>query len=282
MPHWVAFWPFAVTGDGSPPLVTANGENAFFTGDDYAFGFTLGATLEPAEGTRIGIGYRSSMEYVLDGKLDDNATLGGVLAGLVNPNRNLKANATLVTPDMITASVHQDITETFRVMATVEWSNWSTFDFLNVKAGATGNSPLSPLVIAPSANGSTIATLAADWEDGWYFSVGGELDISPDLTVRGGVAYEISPIDSPEKRLTALADADRIWVSAGFSYKVGQLLPFGNSTTIIDASYTHIFIDDASFSRETLSDSTLTLSGNSEAAADIISVSLRTKFGGAE
>ena len=39
-------------------------------GDDWGFGFTLGLTLEPRKGTRIGVGYRSEVSHTLSGDVD--------------------------------------------------------------------------------------------------------------------------------------------------------------------------------------------------------------------
>jgi long-chain fatty acid transport protein len=52
-------------------------------------------------------------------------------------------------------------------------------------------------------------------------------------TLRAGVAYEESPIDT-EIRSTRLPDNDRIWASIGASYQWNDKLSF-------DVAYTHIF-----------------------------------------
>jgi len=41
---------------------------------------------------------------------------------------------------------------------------------------------------------------------------------SRDLTLRGGAAYELSPIQSPDERIAQLLDANRIWLGIGGSY----------------------------------------------------------------
>ena len=111
-----------------------------------------------------------------------------------------------------------------------------------------------------------LTTLPLGWDDGWFFSAGLEHAYSEQLTLRGGVAYEISPIDSDEGRTIRVPDADRIWLSAGASYKYSE-------TTTVDLSYAHVFIDDA---RTVQGGGALV--GDVESSADIISVGVRSKL----
>ena len=71
------------------------------------------------------------------------------------------------------------------------------------------------------------------YKDGWYASLGAEYKWNPDLTLRGGLGYEWSPIKDSE-RSARLPDNDRVWTSLGFGYKITQQLNF-------DVGYTHIF-----------------------------------------
>src|SRR5690606_365526 len=96
-----------------------------------------------------------------------------------------------------------------RLMGSVEWTYWSR---------------LKELRVEPKLGDDVI--IRTNWSDGWFFALGGEYDYNPWLTLRAGVAYEISPVDSPEKLLLAVPDADRVWLSAGASYK------WSESTTV--------------------------------------------------
>jgi long-chain fatty acid transport protein len=73
-----------------------------------------------------------------------------------------------------------------------------------------------------SIPGSTIP-LPFDYEDGWFFSVGAEFDVTQHLTLRGGVGYELSPLDD-DTRTFRLPDSDRLWLSAGASYQEADLV----------------------------------------------------------
>lgn len=220
-----------------------------FGGNDWAFGATAGITLEPRQGTTIGLGYRSQMTHDLEGTFYSPAlTPGGSVPGV----------ATVNLPDIVTLSARQVITPTTRLLGTIEWTNWSVFK----------NLPLS----LPGGNQLSVP---ANWHDGWFFSVGGEYDYSPRLTLRSGVAYELSPIQNASERLVQVPDNNRVWLSVGASYK------WSDSITL-DAGYSHIFVEDGGISQSPPTFNGFptgpTFTGNSQASIDLISVGMRTKW----
>lgn len=222
------------------------GPNSIYKdGEDIAFGATAGILIEPAAGTSIGLGWRSQLTHDLEGDFR--------LAGTPAFQRN--AGAELNLPDIVTLSLRQSIAPNMRLLGTVEWTNWSRFKSLEVTNIAT------PIPVQFDAN----------WSDSWFFSLGGEYDMGPGTTLRAGVGYEISPVDDPTKRFASIPDADRVWLSAGASFQIT-----GNMSA--DLAYTHIFVENGDIERETLTGNIIT--GHSEAQVDIISASLKTRWGG--
>ena len=219
------------------------GSIAQFGGNDWAFGATAGITLEPREGTTIGLGYRSQMTHDLEGTFHSLATGPGSVPGV----------ATVNLPDIVTLSARQVITPTTRLLGTIEWTNWSVFKDL-------------PLAL-PGVGGLDVK---ANWHDGWFFSVGGEYDYSPLLTLRSGVAYELSPIQDASERLVQVPDNNRVWLSIGASYK------WSDSITL-DAGYSHIFVQDGGINLDTATGFG-PFTGTAQASIDLISLGVRTKW----
>ena len=81
-------------------------------------------------------------------------------------------------------------------MAGAEWSNWSRFDTVKIKGGPA---PID---------------LPFEYDDGWFFSVGGEFDVTQRVTVRSGVGYELGPIDD-NVRTYRIPDSDRLYALSG-------------------------------------------------------------------
>jgi long-chain fatty acid transport protein len=191
-----------------------NASSVILEGDDYGFGFTAGVTLTPFAGTSIGIGYRSSINHELEGELSTPPGVFGP-AGLTLPIR-----AKINTPETVTVGLSQAISPVMTLHAGFEWSNWS-------RLGA-------PAVVGPA--GRPVTDLPLNYEDGYFYSLGLDYWVSENLILRGGVAYEQSPIDT-ETRSTRLPDNDRFWASVGATYQWNQKLSF-------DIAYTHIFSPD--------------------------------------
>lgn len=255
-----------------------NGQDSRFDGTGFAVGATAGLTWKPITGTTIGLGWRSQMTQDLDGSfINTPGAAPGANAQLPAGLRSVTASTTIELPNTVTLSLRQQVTSNTRVLGTVEWSQWSRLKELRVVS--TGESAgVASGVLIPNTTGSAtigsvpgtvIGVLPANWTDGWFFALGGEVDVTKQLTVRAGGAYEVSPIDAPRKRLIGIPDNDRIWASAGATYKWSDTLSF-------DIAYTHLFVKDSQIDRESLSG--FRVLGNVEASTDIVSVSMKTKW----
>lgn len=254
-------------GEGTLKFATGfpGGDSSVFNGDDWAFGATAGIMLKPAEGTSIGLGWRSQRTLTLEGRFERNATQVPGLGQI--PEATIDAEADVELPDIVTLSFRQALSSNMRAMGTVEWTNWSEFKELRLKAREAGANPA--VLGANVSSGDTIAVIDADWSDGWFFSLGGEYDYSSLITLRAGIGYEISPVDSPEKVLVSIPDGNRVWLSIGGSYKYSE-------ATTFDFGYTHLFVEDIPFERTSISGVDYT--GNIDASSEIVSVGMRTKW----
>ncbi len=208
-------------------------------GTDLAAGFTAGIMYQPSDWTSVGLGYRSSVKH----------TLGGTLLSSPVPALNQNITAKLDTPDMATLSVRQKVTDSVTLLGTVEWSNWSNMKELRLRNGATGATVPPPVDFS--------------WEDGWFYSVGAEMEWSDKLTLRTGVAYEESPVPDAT-RSVRLPDANRLWLSLGASYKWSE-------ATDLHFGYSHLFVDDSKINQPGYV-------ADVETSLDIISVGLQTKW----
>jgi long-chain fatty acid transport protein len=250
---------------GSPGTGTSG-----FEGDDWAFGATAGVLIEPSRSTSLGLGWRSHLTHTLEGTFSTpNANVP--IIPPIGPGAipltasSIQSEVDLELPDIVTLSLRHVLSPTTRLLGTVEWTNWSRFQKLEVKAVEAGTRG-DGTAVAP---GDTIEVIEANWSDGWFFSVGLEYDWSPDLTLRSGVAYEISPIDDPEKRLISIPDSDRVWLSAGLTYDY-------SAATTIDLGATYIFLEDSRFDRTSASGVNIT--GDIEAHTVILSAAINTRW----
>jgi long-chain fatty acid transport protein len=210
-------------------------------GDDWGYGFNAGVLFKPTEHTRLGLHYRSAIELELEGR-----------AVSVVPAFNGPATLAVELPDSVEFSAVHDI-GAWSVHGDVMWTNWSKFK------------QLAPFIIgAPAQPPAT----PENWEDSWRFALGTTWRASETWTFRAGAAYDRTPV--PDANLTLrIPDADRIWLTAGFSWEF-------TPCWTLDAGYAHIFADDA-FIREG-SAATGFFRGEATGSADVISLGLSGRF----
>jgi long-chain fatty acid transport protein len=227
--------------------------------DDIGFGATAGITWKPAEGTQIGLGYRSAIKHNLDGSCSGMSVTTRATGGFYcnaggNPANGAGAvNADVVLPEMVSLGLRQQLSPALAAYGTVEWTNWSRIT--------------SPVTIVNESGGSN-DLLSISYQDGWYVAGGLEYAYSPALTLRTGIGWEQSPT-TDEHRSVMLPDNDRFWLSGGATYKFSDKMS-------MDFAYSHLFVKDAPITTGVY------LTAEGETSIDIVSASFKYKIGGAE
>lgn len=185
--------------------------------DGWAWGGNLGFMWQPTENVRVGLAYRSQVNHKADGYLKTDLTTYPI------PTQSFKSNdghAEMSAPHVITLTGTWKATEALRLSSLVRWTNWSSFDKLPISG--------SSLYAATSLLGPATATDKTEatykWKDSWLFTVGADYDINDEFTVRGGVGYEISPVDDDKYRSATIPDTDRLWLSMGATWHASKNL----------------------------------------------------------
>lgn len=179
--------------------------------DGWAWGGNLGFMWQPTETVRVGLAYRSQVNHKADGylKTDRETPLG------IEHFQSNDGHAEMSAPHVITLTGTWKATENLRLSALTRWTNWSSFDKL----------PISGSSLGEATEGATSKHNAVyNWKDSWLFTVGADYDINDEFTVRGGVGYEISPVDDDKYRSATIPDTDRLWLSMGATWHASKNL----------------------------------------------------------
>jgi long-chain fatty acid transport protein len=237
------------------------GSQVTLQGRGWAYGATAGVTLTPSPWTTIGLGWRSALDQKIEGSLVSNV---GLTTPPFLPSTLGSVSTTLNLPDIVSLGIRQRLDARWTLLGTVEWSNWSRIG--------------TSTVVQP--NGAPITVLGVShpipfqYSDGWFFSGGAEYNWTNQLTVRGGIGYEISPI-TDQVRTPLVPDNDRIWASMGASWRLSKALHF-------DLAYTHVWVKDTPINLSATSGNPsfngITYVGNVNGRADIISFALVARF----
>lgn len=173
--------------------------------DSIAWGFNVGLMWSPLDNLRFGLSYRSSINHNADGDFTiTNAQVNG------NPmpalNGVASATATISTPAWAMATAAWDVNDLLSLYATFRWTDWSSFDTLDIKAS---NIPLD----------GHVKTVENHWQDTYLVSVGADMRFTNWWTFRAGIGYETSAVDDPKYRTAIIPDADRLWLALGSSFQ---------------------------------------------------------------
>ena len=191
--------------------------------DSWDWGFNLGVMISPTDTLRFGLSYRSAIEHNAEGDFTFSTEMFGPALALTFPSQ-----ATVKTPDTVMLTGTWEATPDLRLSGLIRWANWSNFDTLTIKNNTSG---ISGIMGAIGSLGSY--PIPNKWQDTWLFSVGADYRINDAFTVRGGIAYETSPIDDETTRMAVIPDTDRLWLSLGATYHFSKDLQFDMGATYL-------------------------------------------------
>ena len=180
------------------PTVATDGRSVL-RGDDVSIGFNAGMLVEPFEGTRVGVHYRSAITHTLKGRVNTSG-LGGALA---SANGSAEARADIRLPDIVSAGVAQAVGSRLTLLGEVQWFNWSRFGEVRVRL----------------QDGGSDLVLPQDYKDSWAVAIGGEYRCSEDLDLRAGFRYETTPT-SDRLRSTGVPEGNNYSAGVGLSYRL--------------------------------------------------------------
>ncbi len=202
-------------------------------GDDDAWGWNIGILVDLDKNARVGLSYRSEIEYKIGGTASFTnpvpavpapvAPYVGAVTSYLNSqvlyNSDVTADVTL--PAIANASIFYQLNDRWDLMADVQWTGWSSIKELKfVRSG-----------------GTVLGSTPENFDDAWRVAVGANYRHTDRWMFRGGIAWDQSPVNTAD-RTPRLPDDDRWWLSVGAQYKHSNNLKF-------DAGFTYIFVDNA-------------------------------------
>jgi long-chain fatty acid transport protein len=195
--------------------------------DDSQWGFNLGVLVNLSPGTRIGLTYRSAMDYELTGNIrfSNVPVLGTATNGV-------RANAEL--PDTISWAIAHAFNPRWEMLADITYTRWS-----KIKAVPLVTTSASAVV---PASGVTLDTFNFQFKDSYRVGVGVNYKWSEAFTLKLGAAYDKSPVED-RFRLSFLPDSDRTWLAVGAQYRMSK-------QATLDLGYAHLFVKDGSINQQ--------------------------------
>ena len=193
--------------------------------DDVGWGYNLGILVEPTEGTRFGLTYRSKVDLDFDDAVSSenlSPGLASIVNGILGPDR--KVDLGMTVPQVVMFSAYHRLTDQWAVLGNIGWQDQSDSGEISI-----------------SLTGSTSTDLTADrnYDDTWHFAVGTQYRFSEKWLLSAGVAYDESPVSTAYR--TPDMPLDRQWrYATGIQYDLNEDLTIGAAYTFLDAGNANI------------------------------------------
>lgn len=227
-----------------PPIPGLAGR-ADVQGDDWGYGYNLGALLEFAKDARIGVSYRSAISYRVEGSINFDrpaapanlpppvqSAVNQIIAG-ATPNGPVHVDVKLPPMAMLSGTV--PLSNKLLLLGDVTWTGWDTLQSINIVRDSAG----PPLPAQPYG-----------YKNVWRYSLGARYELNKALWLRAGVAYDQSPVPDALRNVR-LPDADKTWLATGIRYQPTSCPDFSPSTATkcaltFDLGYAYVFARDVS------------------------------------
>jgi long-chain fatty acid transport protein len=207
-----------------PPSVTV-ATPVKLTVDDDAWGWNAGALFTVSPSTKVGVSYRSAIQFHTDGKI---SLYGPVAPFNAAGASNVKAD--IKVPDTFSMAVTQQLSDKWQMLGDVTWTGWSSIPKVDIIR--TSNT------VGGQVAGQTAQTLNTDFRDTWRVGLGANYKFTDAWKFKYGVAYDQTPVKGADTRLTSLPDNNRVWFSFGTQWTPDK-------ASRLDLGVSYIYVQDS-------------------------------------
>ncbi|MBE6452340.1 MAG: transporter [Alphaproteobacteria bacterium] len=213
-----------INGASFHPALNTTIGNSKFELDGWTYTGILGVMYEHNENTRLGLSYKPKSVQRVKGDHTVNfdptyvsmVPMLGMLGGIYPDG---KASPDL--PETVLLSAYHKPFEKVAFTASARFTRWGdSFKDFDMTSSFTNTLRLKPVDYS--------------WEDTWTISAGMEYYLNNNWTLRLGTAWDQSPTPDNQHRTHRIPDSDRIWASAGLSYRYDNMQ--------FDLGYAHLFM----------------------------------------
>ncbi|WP_298716425.1 outer membrane protein transport protein [uncultured Oceanisphaera sp.] len=209
-------------GADAPLGLQRSTEIANLAGDDWGYGWNIGLLLEADKNNRWALTYRSEVDLTLEGQYSG---LSSVTPGMTEPGK-----LDLTLPAIAEVSGFHQVQPDWAIHYGIMWTEWSSFKELKA-LGPQGNEQLQK---------------DENFENSWRMSLGATHQLNDRWTLRGGLAYDKSPVPE-EFRSISIPDVDRTWYSLGATYAYSQNLSVDAAFAFLDGSNVAVEQEESKF-----------------------------------
>ncbi len=172
------------------------------TGTNWAMGYTIGLTYDIDEASRLGMTFHSATRHDVAG----SANFEGAPAAFTGNKMftDTDGDLTIILPESLSLGYRRTVSPQLQVMVDATWTRWSRYDEL----------------VVDFADSTPTSRTAQNWKDVWRLAVGANYQMNSTWLLRGGLAYDPTPVPDAQHRSARIPDGDRTWVNLGARAKL--------------------------------------------------------------
>src|SRR5690554_2816986 len=158
-------------------------------GHNTVMGIQLGVLVELTDNSRIGFNYRTEMKHSLAGDAtvdfsnNPNSQGFATAAGLIPANGTAKGRVEMTTPESASISYFNQLND-LSLQADFTYTDWTSFNTLDIESND------------PAIQALTSEPKVHNWRESYRIAVGANYKLDEKVTVRGGMAFDTTPIKS--------------------------------------------------------------------------------------
>jgi long-chain fatty acid transport protein len=241
----------------SPALPQSMDGTARVQGDDWSYGWALGAEFKPTSQDRIGLSYHAKINHTISGTasftVPEMAQTLLALGGESALFQDTPASGDFATPASATLDYWHTGSGPVSWGANLGWTGWSSFEQLAI----VYDNPAQP---------PTVQTYT--WRNTFFGSLGMDYKVNGQWTLRGGVAIDQTPTRD-STRDPRIPDGLRRWLAVGVGYTPSENVEF-------NLGYAHLFVDNGDVNDLSVTGDSLV--GSFDNSGNLLSVSGTFRF----
>ncbi|WP_325892846.1 outer membrane protein transport protein [Grimontia sp. NTOU-MAR1] len=197
-------------------------------GDDWTFGWNVGALLELDQRNRFGLSYRSGVDLKLEGTFTDFSPGVAIPGG-----GSTTAVSNVPLPAMAEFSGFHQVSEKLAIHYSALWTQWSEYKEFSASSSDC------------TTNGGICFLKPEKYDDSWRWAIGATYQLDSTLKLRAGFALD----EKAGATTLSIPDQEAYWYAAGMNYQL-------DSNWSFDVGFAYMDRSDESFTETSLFTST--------------------------
>ncbi len=187
----------------------------------WGYGWNIGTLISFSPTTRMGLSYRSAIDYKAKGTSKLQANSSDPTVATINGELKIPATTTM--------SLYHDVNQSLALMASVFYTQWDVMKEITLRG--------APNPIPFVANKRIDVTIPTNYHNSFNFALGANYRVTKKMLLRFGAGYDQTPTNNTDRDVR-MPGADKFALALGGHFDVSK-------HSAVDIGFTHFFVKTA-------------------------------------